>query len=216
MMKIRAILYITILFTLYSCSLPKSHNEDFQGKMVYKITSPINNPSPNDSSNYQTVYMMDSMLRIDSHTPLGKQQYIKHIPRNRAYILMDLGVKKVAIQTIPDTTGNNGKYVFKHKMGTDEIAGMKAKRVKVTDTDQDTTFIVNYLPEVSPKYSNALDGIPGLPVKYSIFSNGVWISYEMIEFEEKSIDRDNFGIPSDHEIITLDEFMEMLQQQQKQ
>jgi hypothetical protein len=155
--------------------------------------------------------MMDSMLRIDSYSPIGKQKYIKHIPKNRAYILMDLGVKKVAIQTITDSLGNNGKYTYKKKLGSDVIAGQKTKRVKVTDNDQDTSFVVNYLPEVSPKYSNALSGIPGLPVKYSIYSNGVWISYELIEFEKRSIDRDYFGIPSDHEIISLDEFMEMIQ-----
>tara|TARA_B100000508_G_C11465884_1_gene282589 strand:- start:73524 stop:74159 length:636 start_codon:yes stop_codon:yes gene_type:complete len=209
----RYFIFVTVLLSIFSCSLPKSHNEDFQGKAIYKISSPINNPHAQDSSNYQVVYMMDSMLRIDSYTPIGKQKYIKHIPRNRAYILMDLGHQKVAIQTIPDSIGNNGKYTYKNKMGSDEIAGRKAKRVKVTDHDQDTTFVVNYFPEVSPKYSNALDGLPGLPVKYSIYSSGIWISYELIEFEERQIDRDYFGIPSDHDIITLDQFMEMLQKE---
>lgn len=208
----RLLIFITIYISIFSCSLPKEHNEDFQGKMIYKISSAISNPSEKDSSNYQVVYVMDSMLRIDSYTPIGKQQYIKHIPKNRAYILMDLGARKVAIQTIPDSLGNNGKYSYSHKMGSDMVAGQKAKRAKVTDNDQDTTFVVNYLPEISPKYSNALDGIPGLPVKYSIYSNGMWITYELIEFEQKSIHRDYFGIPSDHEIITLDEFMEMLKE----
>ncbi len=208
----RLFIFIIISISLFSCGLPKEHNEDFQGKMIYKITSSISNPSAQDSSNYQIVYMMDSMLRIDSYTPIGKQLYIKHIPKNRAYILMDLGVKSVAIQTITDSIKNNDKYTYKNKMGTDMIAGQKARRVKVTDNDQDTTFMVNYLPEVSSKYSNALEGIPGLPVKYSIHSNDIWITYELIEFEQKPIPRDYFGIPSDHEIITLDEFMEMLQE----
>lgn len=210
----RILPFIIISLLIFSCGLPKPHNEDFQGKLVYKISSPLNNPNSNDSSNYQTVYMMDSMLRIDSRTPMGKQQYIKHIPKNRAYILMNLGAKKVAIQTIPDTLENDSKYIFKPKSGSDEIAGVKTKRVKVTDTEQDTTFIVNYIPEVSSKYSNALEGIPGLPVRYSIFSYGAWITYEMVLFEERKIDRDRFGIPSDHEIITLDEFMDMMQEQQ--
>lgn len=210
----RILPFIIISLLIFSCGLPKPHNEDFQGKLVYKISSPLNNPNSNDSSNYQTVYMMDSMLRIDSRTPMGKQQYIKHIPKNRAYILMNLGAKKVAIQTIPDTLENDSKYIFKSKSGSDEIAGVKTKRVKVTDTEQDTTFIVNYIPEVSSKYSNALEGIPGLPVRYSIFSYGTWITYEMVLFEERKVDRDRFGIPSDHEIITLDEFMDMMQEQQ--
>jgi hypothetical protein len=208
----RFILFSTILFTIVSCSLPKAHNEDFQGKLVYKINSPINNPSATDSSNYQIVYLMDSMMRIDSYTPIGKQQYIKHIPKNKAYILMSLGDKKVAVQTIPDTASLLDKYSFKNKMGSDIIADQKAKRVMVTHNEQDTTFMVNYLPSISSKYSNALTGLPGFPVKYSIYSSGIWISHELISFEEKQINRDNFGIPSDYEIITLDELMELIQQ----
>jgi hypothetical protein len=72
--------------------------------------------------------------------------------------------------------------------------------------------MVNYLPNISSKYSNALIGVPGLPVKYSIYSSGIWISHELISFEEQPINRDNFGIPSDYEIITLDQFMELIKQ----
>ncbi len=202
---------VVILLLHTSCGMKKSSNSEFEGKLVYKITSPLDNPSKQDSTNYQVVYAMDSMLRIDSHSPIGGQTYIKHIPKNKAYILMDLPTRKVAIQTKPDTASTDSKYSFENKWGHDKIAGRKAQRAKVTDHDQDTTFVVNYLAEVPAKYSNALKGIPGLPVKYSIFSNGVWIEYRLIEIEEKPIDRDRFGIPSDHEIISLDEFIELLQ-----
>lgn len=204
--------FVLLLLCLVSCGMKKSSNAEFEGKLVYKVTSPLENPSKKDSANYQVVYAMDSMLRIDSKTPIGGQTYIKHIPKNKAYILMDLPSKKVAIQTKTDTAKKGDKYSFENKLGRDQIAGRKAHRVKVTDHDQDTTFVVNYLPEIPAKYSNALKGIPGLPVKYSIYSNGVWIDYKLIEIEEKPIDRDRFGIPSDHEIIGLDEFIELLQQ----
>ena len=210
----RILTFSIILFSVFSCSLPKAHNEDFQGKLIFKINSPINNPAATDSSNYQIVYLMDSMMRIDSYTSIGKQLYIKHIPKNKAYILMTLGDKKVAVQTIPDTASVLKKYSFKPKMGSDIIANQKAKRVMVTHNEQDTTFMVNYLPNISSKYSNALNGLPGFPIKYSIYSSGIWFTHELISLEQRPVNRDNFGIPSDHEIITLDEFMEMLQQQQ--
>ncbi|PKR80273.1 hypothetical protein CW751_10485 [Brumimicrobium salinarum] len=201
-----------MIFYLSSCSLPNAVSDDFEGKFVYTVKSPGNTPNPNDSINYQIVYAKDSMLRIDNFTPIGKQIYIKHIPKNRAYILMDLGVKKVAIQTIPDTLKDDDKYIFEHKAGASRFAGLKGKNIKVTDTEQDTTIIMNYSPTISPKYTTALKNIPGLPLKYALFSNGTWIQYKLIEMEEKTIDIDLFGIPSDHEIITLDEFIDIIKE----
>jgi len=208
----RILTFSIILFSVFSCSLPKAHNEDFQGKLIFKINSPINNPAATDSSNYQIVYLMDSMMRIDSYTSIGKQLYIKHIPKNKAYILMTLGDKKVAVQTIPDTASVLKKYSFKPKMGSDIIANQKAKRVMVTHNEQDTTFMVNYLPNISSKYSNALNGLPGFPIKYSIYSSGIWFTHELISLEQRPVNRDNFGIPSDYEIITLDQFMELIKE----
>lgn len=209
----RGILFFGITLILLSCSLQQTVSEHFEGKLIYSIESPGNIPNEKDSINYQVVYAKDSMLRIDSYTPIGKQIYIKHIPKNRAYILMDLGMQKVAIQTIPDTLEDSNRYVFEKKSGKKNFAGIKAKNIKVTDTHIDTTIIMNYAPEISSKYSTALKGIPGLPVKYSIYSNDMWISYRLITFEERPLNIDLFGIPSDHKIITLDEFIELLQEQ---
>jgi hypothetical protein len=208
----KEILYFGIVMLLFGCSLPQAISDDFEGKIVYTVDSPANTPNPEDSINYQVVYAKDSMLRIDNFTPIGKQIYIKHIPKNRAYILMDLGTRKVAIQTIPDTLKESGKYIFKHKAGSETFAGIKAKNIEVTDTEQDTTMVMNYSPDISPKYSTALKGIPGLPIKYALHSNGMWLSYQLLSIEERPLDIDIFGIPSDHEIITLDEFIELIKE----
>src|SRR5690554_5588069 len=192
----RGILFFGITLILLSCSLQQTVSEHFEGKLIYSIESPGNIPDEKDSINYQVVYAKDSMLRIDSYTPIGKQIYIKHIPKNKAYILMDLGMQKVAIQTIPDTLEDSNRYVFEKKSGKKNFAGIKAKNIKVTDTHIDTTIIMNYAPEIS-----------------SMYSNDMWISYRLITFEERPLNIDLFGIPSDHKIITLDEFIELLQEQ---
>lgn|SRR5690554_3475038 len=208
----KTLFYFGITLILFGCSLPQAISDDFEGKLIYTIHSPAHTQDMNDSINYQIVYAKDSMLRIDNFTPIGKQIYIKHIPKNRAYILMDLKIKKVAIQTIPDTLKENDKYIFKYKPGSATYAGIKAKNIEVTDTENDTTMIMNYTPTISSKYTTALSGIPGLPVKYAIYSNGAWLTYQLISIEERSLDIDLFGIPSDHEIITLDEFIELIQE----
>ena len=204
------VLALLTLFTIVSCSVQKESNIPFEGKLVYSVSSAENNPNSQDSINYQIVYAKDSLLRIESFTPIGKQIYIKHIPKERAYILMDLYQKKVAIQTITDTIDRSNRYTFKPKWGSKTFAGKKAKNISVTFNEQDTTIIMNYIEDISPKYSEAIEGIPGLPVKYSVFSKGLWMNYELISFEEREISKDKFGIPSDHEIMTFDEFMELM------
>jgi len=207
--KYLAIALIGIL-VMESCGVQKESNTPFEGKLVYSVSSAENNPNSNDSINYQIVYAKDSLLRIESFTPIGKQIYIKHIPKEKAYILMDLYQKKVAIQTITDTIDRSDRYTFKSKMGSKTFAGKKAKNISVTFNEQDTTIIMNYIEDISPRYSEAIEGIPGLPVKYSVFTKGLWMNYELISFEEREISKDKFGIPSDHEIMSLDEFMEIM------
>ena len=202
--------FLCLSFILIACLSPKASIESFEGKLVYTVSSPLNNPEESDSINFQVIYAKDSMLRIDSFTPIGKQVYIKHIPKNKAYILMDIGYKKVAIQTIQDTTDNSGRYIFDKKIGKDEIAGRKAKKIRVTDTVYDTTMAMNYISEIPAKYSTAIEGMPGLPVNYSLNSAGMWINYKLKTIEERPVSIDLFGIPSDYDIITLDEFIELI------
>lgn len=201
---------ISLLF-LAGCGVQKENNTPFEGKLVYSVSSVEHNPNDTDSINYQIVYAKDSLLRIESFTPIGKQIYIKHVPKERAYILMDLYQKKVAIQTVTDTVDRSDRYTFKSKMGSKTFAGKKAKNISVTFNEQDTTIVMNYFKDISPRYSEAIEGMPGLPVKYSVYSKGLWMTYELISFEEREISKDKFGVPSDHEIMTFDEFMEIMQ-----
>lgn len=212
MIHIKLFTAILISFlVLGSCGVQKESTVPFEGKLVYAVSSVENNPNDTDSINYQIVYAKDSLLRVESFTPIGKQIYIKHIPKKKAYLLMDLFHKKVAIQTITDTVDRSDRYTFKSKMGSKTFAGKKAKNIAVTFNEQDTTIIMNYIEDISPRYSEAIEGIPGLPVKYSVYSKGLWINYELISFEEREISKDKFGIPDDHEIMTFEEFMKIMQ-----
>jgi hypothetical protein len=207
-------LFISVLISLFllgSCGVQKVSTAPFEGKLVYSVSSVEHNPNEKDSVNYQVVYAKDSLLRIENFTPIGKQIYIKHIPKERAYILMDLHSKKVAIQTITDTVDRSDEYTFKSKLGSKTFAGKKAKNIAVTFNELDTTIVMNYIEDISPRYSEAIEGIPGLPVMYSVYSKGLWITYQLISFEEREISKDKFGIPSDHEIMTFDEFMKIMQ-----
>ena len=207
---LKALSYLVLILLFTACSSPKASLENFEGKFVYTISSEQNEVDLSDSTNYQIVYAKDSMLRIDNFTSIGKQVYIKHIPKNKAYILMDIGTQKVAIQTLADTLENDGRYLFKKAFGKEKLANRKAKNIHVTDTAYDTTITMNYLEEIPAKYSTAIEGMPGLPAKYSVNANGVWLTYQLKSIEQRSLSIDLFGIPSGYEVITLDEFIDLI------
>lgn len=210
--KIRIGLFLGLSALIFSCKNSLVVPEKFEGKIIYKMSSEFLNPNDPDSMNYQIVYAQDTMLRIESFTPIGKQIYVKHIPKNRAYILMDMFYERLAIQTIPEKAPNAGNYIFQDQKGREKIAGKKAKNIKVTLPNTDTTIVMNYYEDISADYSEALPGIPGLPAKYTLYSGGEYIEYEIVFIEERKVDRDLFGIPSDHRVVTMDEFMEIIEQ----
>jgi hypothetical protein len=205
--------WVLIGFVVVICSCKNSSvvPESFEGRIVYKMSSVFLNPDDPDSMNYQVVYAQDTMLRIESRTPIGKQIYIKHIPRNRAYILMDLFFEKFAIKSIPEEAPNTGKYLFEEKKATKKIAGRKARQIDVAIPNADTIITMYYYEDILPHYTEALPGIPGLPAKYTLFTGGEYIEYEIVFIEEKPLDVDLFGIPTDHKIVSLEEFMEFVE-----
>lgn len=186
--------------------------ENFEGKIVYEISGEHLNPHDTDSLNYQVIYAKDSMVRVENFTTIGKQIYIKHIPKNKAYILMELYGRKFAIQSFEDDAPNKGKYKFTTKRGSKRIAGRKTKKVLVEVPDIDSTFSMNYFVDIPPKYSEAIPGMPGLPAKYTLNSGGKFMDFKALQVEERMINDDFFGVPTSYQIVTMDEFMEYIEE----
>jgi hypothetical protein len=210
-MKNNSISYALLSFILLLCACGTKVQERFEGKMVYKITSERTDYAADDSLGYQVIYAKDSMLRIENFTQLGKQVYIKHITKNRAYILMEFEGEKVALKSIPEPPANAGKYEFSKKRGKETISGRTARRIEVKIPNIDSLFIMYYFDDISHDYSEAIPGLPGLPVKYTLIANDELTDYKLIQFEQKAISIDYFGIPSGYKVMTMDEFMERFQ-----
>lgn len=206
--------FLALIFT--SCRVQQPNMTPFEGKIVYHISSDQINISEEDSTAYQIIYAQDTMVRIENFTSIGKQVYIKHIPKNKAYILMDLSTKKIAIQTTTEEVPNADEFEFEFAMGSSRIAGRKAKKIKVNIPNIDSTFVMQYFEDISHEYSEAVPGIPGLPAKYTVISNDAFMDYEAILLEERKVSRDLFGIPSDYEIMSMDAFIDMIQEMEDQ
>jgi hypothetical protein len=124
---------------------------------------------------------------------------------------MEFEGERVALKSIPEPPANEGKYEFSKCKGKETIMGRTARKMEVKIPNIDSLFMMYYFEDVSHDYSEAIPGIPGLPVKFTLIANGELSDFELIHFEKKAIGIDYFGIPSDYKIITMDEFMERFQ-----
>jgi hypothetical protein len=113
---------------------------------------------------HMLIYAKDSLLKvINFSSTLGKQELIKHLTKEKSYLLLETTKGKYAIRTnytkYQDTTLS---YSFKKKLGSKRIAGMKAKKLSVTFTDIDKKFTFYYLKNIPAIYGSAYTNFPGL------------------------------------------------------
>ena len=201
------IFFIIGLF-LVGC-ITSYENGKFEGKLVYQISSVTHHTL--DSVNFQTIYAKDSLVRIENYSPIGKQVFIKHIPKNRAYLLIEVQGEKFAIKSIPQSDSSSNEYQVKQKLGKKNILGLPSKKLEVFYPEIDSSLIVIFTPEISSTYNEAISYCPGLPIEYYLVVNQQLLKYQLIEFSKEEIDLDYFGIPSDYQIVTLDEFIDSFQ-----
>lgn len=205
-----------LLFLFFPVVFWAQTYQPFTGKLVYKIeftyADTVGNP-PKQTS-YQTIFTNDTIVRVEAESAqLGSQVTIRHMELNKYYILLNLQGRKFAIQHqgIKDTT--ESKYQFIKKRGSKTFCGIKAKKLEVKDTKSGLRYIVYYFPKYSPKYTEALRGICGLPVSYDIFAEEGTYHYELIDFKQEAVSKDLFGIPSNYEKISFDDFLKIISPQ---
>lgn len=207
----KTLLIATVIFAFTACNVSKNKHARFEGKLVYEIFVGEEAKQAIDSAKYQIIYAKDSLVRTESFTPLGKQLFIKHILKNRAYTLVDMYGENYAIQSIPDSIDNlASKYSFDYKSGKKLIAGKKANKVLVTIENLPKPVEMYYYKDISHDYTNAIPGLKGLPVEYTIFVKGEKLQYKLVSIEPKPIHIDYFGIPSDYKKLSVTEFMNLI------
>lgn len=194
----------------------------FTGMMEYKITVRDTSLRAFYPDNNMFVYTNDTIVRTENYTAqLGFQVNIHHLEKNKAYLLLDNDLGKFAIASDynalknSDTTGYRTKYHFQKKGGTKKVLGRKVKRMLVTHDDSKEIFEFWYDKSISPKYNNIFPEMKGLPVEYSVITPDAVLDYRLVRISEYVPDRDLFGIPSDFERITFDEFIDRMLQQQE-
>lgn len=203
-----------LLLLISSFSFSQTY-EPFQGKLVYSIEMADTALQKFFPTRTMVIYSNDTIVRIENETKqMGQQVVIKHTLLNKSILLLQSGDKKFAIQTdlSKETNSKNDtikpKYSYKKKLGKRKILGLKANRMDVSLLGQKNSIEILYLKHISPKYVDAYEGIPGLPVRYYIKTEDGIVVYTLIYMERVQINRDFFGVPSDFKRVTFDQFLE--------
>jgi len=207
----KAVLLFGLIMLLNIGDSIAQKGKSFTGLLEYKISSrdtALRNILP-DNSMY--IYTNDTITRMENFTDqLGMQVTIKHMEKNKSYLLLNTVAGKFAIQTdlsAQDTSKYKNKYTFRKKLFKRKFLGMKANRIMASHPDLEEPIEFLYFKKISGKYNSTFEDFPGLPVRYSVVTADGVIDYELVKINPYTPNRDLFGVPSDFERVTFDEFL---------
>jgi len=199
---------VFLLSILYSVSFfAQKKQKPFSGELLFRAQRVI----PMDSTQeHMLIYAKDSLLKvINFSSNMGKQELIKHLSKEKSYLLLETTKGKYAIRTnytkYQDSTLS---YSFKKKLGSKRIAGMKAKKLSVTFSDIDKKFSFYYLENIPANYGSAYTNFPGLVVEYYIPTDEGMFQYTLTEFKRIDPPLTLFMVPTDYKRVSIEEFME--------
>ena len=160
------------------------------------------------------IYTNDTITRTENYTDqLGKQVKVQHMGLNKFYILLDTPRGKFAIQNDVNEQSKDTvptEYTFKKKFFRKKILGIKANRMMVNHPSFKEPIEFLYFKKTSNKCNPVFEEIPGLLVKYSIVTVDGILNYEMVRYNQYTPNRDLFGIPSEFERISFNDFIEIM------
>ena len=212
-MKIKALLIFSIFISLISF-----HNfsqSTFSGSFIFKVSMLDTSLQQLIDNREMIVYTNDTLSRMEIfNDALGSQVSIKHMALNKSYLLLDFMGKKLAIQTDQTIDTNTYKpYEIKYKFfGRRKVNGQIIKKANVYREDLKEIRTVWYFKNIRPDILDIYPGIKGLPADYFIGTVDGIIHYSIQLVEEKPLNKDLFGIPSDFEKITMSQFLEKVYQ----
>ena len=208
------LLIVTLICTSVFNISAQKNQKPFIGLLEYKISARDTALREMLPSYPMVIYSNDTIIRKTNFTDqLGVQVVIQHMSMNKSYLLLEAKQGKYAIQT--DLNKNksdtvSSKYTFKKKWFKKRILGTKAKRVLASHPDFKEPIEFLYYKKISNKYNSIFEEIPGLPVKYSVTTPDGILDYQLVKITEYSPDRNLFGIPSDYQRVSFDEFLKIV------
>jgi hypothetical protein len=211
-MKIKTLLFF---FFISSISFSDFGQKNFTGIFIYKVSILDTTIQQLIDDREMFVYTNDTLSRMEIvNDALGPQVNIKNMSLKKSYLLMDFMGKKLAIQN--DQKNDSNTYVpykIKYKIfGRKKMNGQVLKMAIISREDLNEPRTVWYFKYIRPDILDIYDGIKGLPADYYIGTVDGIIHYSIISIEEKPVNKNLFGIPSDFEKITMNQFLTKVSQ----
>lgn len=214
LMKHLTLCLIVLATTLINIISYAQKQQRFTGMLEYKITVHDTSMRSLFPDNMMIIYTNDTITRIENFTnQLGKQVVLRHMEKKKSYLLLDTDKGKFAIRTDEsksDTIKAERQFTFKKKMFKRSIVNRKANRMMVSHPEFEEPIEFLYFKKISNKYSTFYKELPGLPVKFSVPTADGIVDYELVKMSEYSPNHDLFGVPSDFQLVTFDEFLEKM------
>lgn len=212
-MKIKGLLFFCslIVFLNLNCF----GQSGFTGVIKYNVSMLDTTIQQLIDDREMSIYTNDTLSRMEiMNDALGQQVSIKHMDLKKSYLLMDFLGKKLAIQTTEkDDTLKYEPYDIKYKLfGKKKVNGLILKKAIVYREDLKEKRTIWYFKNIRPDLMEYYPGIKGLPADFYIGTIDGIIHYTLLSVEEKPINKDLFGIPSDYEKITLGDFLDKVKQ----
>ena len=182
--------------------------QDFQGKLTYKVY--LQDTSMHDMfpPERMYIYSQSHLLRIETQSAIsGRQIQIRNTEKNKSIMLLDTPKGKFAIQIVDTIPGK--KYIVKKGKGKGMFNYYKTKNLNVTNINLNQNFKFSYIPKISAKYVPGFEYFPGLLTKYYVHTiDGIYV-YELEKMESYQVPQNLFGVPSDYQIIKMEQFIEL-------
>lgn len=211
---------LAIFLFIFNSPVEAQKNQSFIGMFEYEISARDTSQQEMLSTFPMLVYTNDTITRTENFTnQLGVQVAIHHMVLNKSFLLLETAQGKFAIKTDLNKKKIDtvlSKYTFKKKWFKRKIMGIKANRIIASHPNFEEPIEFLYLKKVSSKYNDVFDEVPGLLVRYSIATADGVLNYEMIRMNEYSPNRGLFGIPSDFNKVSFDEFIVIVTSQNNQ
>ena len=210
--------YLLVFFNVYCVFLVFGQSyQPFVGTLLYEIT---NLERPNAQAVEMRVISLDSLVRIESPSVVfGNQIFLKHLNKKKSILLISLSESaNFAIKGDfegKDTVITEKKYVWKKKFGSKKIADLNCKKLKLTFLKSEKTLNCYYSKTYSSKYLDAYNDFPGLPVEYYLETEDGILKYSLKSIDFSVPNYDLFGVPSNYQKVTFDEFVDIITDQQR-
>jgi GLPGLI family protein len=205
---------ILVCLTLWTYTI----SQDFIGKISYDIDYDLDEHMESQRSmlpTQMTTFISKNASRIEQETMIGVQTVISNHKNNSSVLLMNLMGQKVSIN-IPynedktETKEVNIKYLEDEKM----IVGYACKKAiysSYSSKKEDTiSIIVYYTPEISAKYNQQFKELKGLPLEYSVITQGMTLNFVANEIIQQKVAKSLFKTPKDYNSMSLEDFQKMM------